>query len=55
MTVHSIIAWILVMGLGLAGAVFSASAKEPLGLLGAAAIQQQNLTSRPETGPTHAE
>lgn len=36
MTTQSIIAWTLVLGLGLAGVYFSADAKEPLGLLASA-------------------
>jgi hypothetical protein len=38
MTVQSIIAWGLVLALGLAAAFYSADAKEPYGLLGAAAF-----------------
>jgi hypothetical protein len=38
MTIQSMIAWALVLGLGLAGAFFSAQAKEPFGLLAAAAF-----------------
>jgi hypothetical protein len=36
MTTQSIIAWALVLGLGLAGVYFAADAKEPLGLLASA-------------------
>jgi hypothetical protein len=38
MTVQSMIAWGLVLGLGLAGAFYSAQASEPFGLLAAAAF-----------------
>lgn len=38
MTTQSVIAWTLILGLGLAGAYYSAEAREPLGLLGAAAL-----------------
>ncbi|MCC7252795.1 hypothetical protein [Hyphomicrobium sp.] len=38
MTIHSIVGLALVLGLGLAGVVYSAGAAEPLGLLGAAAV-----------------
>ncbi len=38
MTMQSIIAWTLILGLGLAAAVYSAEAREPLGLLASAAF-----------------
>jgi hypothetical protein len=38
MTQNSIIAWLLIFGLGLAGVYYSADAKEPLGLLLSAAF-----------------
>jgi hypothetical protein len=38
MTIHSIISLALVMGLGLAGVVYSAQTVEPLGVLGSAAF-----------------
>jgi len=38
MTIHSVIAWILVLGLGLAGAVYAATAGDPVGLLISAAF-----------------
>ncbi len=36
MSIHSVIAWTLVLGVGLAAVVYAADAREPLALLGAA-------------------
>jgi hypothetical protein len=38
MSTHSVISWALILGLGLAGVVYAADAREPLALLGAAAV-----------------
>jgi hypothetical protein len=38
MTTHSVVAWSLVLGLGLAGAFYAAVAREPVGLLASAAF-----------------
>jgi len=45
MSMHAMIAWGLVLGLGLAGVVYAAEAKEPIGLLAAAAISNLLLAA----------
>src|SRR5690349_4073716 len=38
MTMQSVVAWVLILGLGLAGVVYAADTREPLALLGTAAF-----------------